>query len=693
MSELLVPVEHMLDASPDFSFVGEGDILKISSILGQKNYNNLIYVGKTGVGKTANILGIVEAQQKDPEDATVHLPLHMINRKFFFLDLHTVFEGDEDKIRDNIREVFADMSVGGRNVLVVEDASDLMSAIDDHQIPGVVSSFMDQLRSNNFQTILMVRVGMGGDNSTLNDILNSHSEIEEQFSVLVKESPDKDDVAEMLLAQRGHLGDHHDGMIVSSEVCQEVVDLTHNYPSLPIYRRMQPARSMRIMDHIASKFITERMSDEISTKQKDVIRELQGLNREMMEIEKIEHVNRAKLKELHEDLIAKLKEDGYDKPTDDDISTHKTQKMKEKEEMLRFCRKDLESITERIHNLTASINMQLEIAVSDVKRIFSDMSGIPSDDLNESQSEKILQFNPKMKKRVFGQDHAINKIDASIRKSAAGLKDPGKPIGSFLFLGSSGVGKTHIAESVAVCQFDDKDSLTSFDMSEFMEKHTVSRLIGAPPGYAGYGSGGMLTNAVRKNPYQVILLDEVEKAHPDVFKILLQLLDKGRLSDELGTVDFRNCIIIMTTNKGQHLSFEDSFDQDTDEGKETINSILLEVFAQELLNRIDEKVVFKALPDLVIGKIVNKTIADMNERVESRNVTITMDGDTITEIVEDRYIPKEGARQVKSFVENKGGSEIATLILEGKASGKVIDMKYNSESDTFDLNLSDKQED
>ena len=318
------------------------------------------------------------------------------------------------------------------------------------------------------------------------------------------------------------------------------------------------------------------------------------------------------------------------------------------------------------------VNTSLTLDISTVRQIFSDISGIPSGDLNDNESEKIIALEASMKKHVYGQDEAVETIAGAIKRTHAGLKDPKKPIGGFILLGSSGVGKSYVGEILAKVLFDDAENFTSFDMSEFMEKHTVSKLIGAPPGYAGYGSGGALTNAVREKPYQVILLDEIEKANPEVFKILLQVLDKGRLSDELGTADFSNTIILMTTNIAQHLSLEGA-DPKSEETRETVIEELRAIFPQELINRVDDFLLFNALLAEHIEAIVKREVKKINKALAKRTaVSVVLDEDNIKRLVEDRYKQEEGSRQVLKFIGNNLERKIADIVLNHPEGGKIV---------------------
>jgi ATP-dependent Clp protease ATP-binding subunit ClpA len=675
MSDLLTNLDVILETEQDtFSFVGPGDAAEIASILGQSDYNNIIYVGRSGVGKTANIFGLAQAQKEDPETSSVALPLHMISREFYIMNVGETFAGSDEQIRENIKEVFKELSKPGCSVLVIEDANDFLEAIEDHNVPGVVSSFMGELRKGTFQCIWMVRE-VPGLNSKLTDVLECHSDVEELFTVLRKEPAEHDNILRIVGDRSKVLERHHQGLTINEDAATEIVELTLAYPSLAIYQREQPARALRMLDSIASRFITNTTQNNGGAEQwKEAVRKLQALNKDKNEAEllKLKQENilaeeAQKTKErLEEDLHVDREIDSYD------MSIAKSSETREAEEMLRHIAKELNRIMPAIEAVKDEVNTSLTLDISAVRSIFAEISGIPSGDLNDNESEKVMAIEATMKKHIYGQDEAVETIAGAIKRAHAGLKEADEPIGGFILLGSSGVGKTYLGEILAETLFGDRENFTSFDMSEFMEKHTIAKLIGAPPGYAGYGSGGALTNTVREKPYQVILLDEVEKAHPDVFKILLQVLDKGRLSDELGTADFTNTIILLTTNIAQHLSLEGA-DPSTEETRETVIEELRAIFPQELINRVDDFLLFNALLAEHIEAIVRREIKKINKRLAKRTaVTVVLDEASIKKLVEEKYKKEEGSRQVLKFIGNNLERKVADIVLNHPEGGAIV---------------------
>ncbi|MBQ2467488.1 MAG: AAA family ATPase, partial [Lachnospiraceae bacterium] len=316
------------------------------------------------------------------------------------------------------------------------------------------------------------------------------------------------------------------------------------------------------------------------------------------------------------------------------------------------------------------------VTEDEIAKIVSRWTGIPVAKLNETERNKTLHLDAELHKHVVGQDDAVQKVTEAIIRSKAGIKDPGKPIGSFLFLGPTGVGKTELAKSLAAALFDDETNMVRLDMSEYMEKHSVSRLIGAPPGYVGYDEGGQLTEAVRRKPYSVVLFDEVEKAHPDVFNVLLQVLDDGRITDSQGrTVDFKNTIIIMTSNLGSSYLL-DGIDEDGNikaEAEELVMSDLRGNFRPEFLNRLDEIIMFKPLTKDNIGGIVELLLDELNERLVDRDLHIELTDAAKAYVIDNGYDPVYGARPLKRFLQKNVETLAARVILEGNANmGDII---------------------
>ena len=335
-------------------------------------------------------------------------------------------------------------------------------------------------------------------------------------------------------------------------------------------------------------------------------------------------------------------------------------------------------------NSTANKLLRNKVTEDEISKIVSRWTGIPVSKLMESEREKILHLDEVLHKRVVGQDEAVSKVTEAIIRSRAGIQDDKRPIGSFLFLGPTGVGKTELAKALAESLFDDEKNMVRIDMTEYMEKFSVSRLVGAPPGYVGYEEGGQLTEAVRRKPYSVVLFDEIEKAHPDVFNILLQVLDDGRITDSLGrTVDFRNTIIILTSNLGSEFILDGINDKGeiSKEAKEQVDMLLKKSFRPEFLNRLDEIVFYKPLEKTQISKILDLLIADLEKRIEDKHLTLELTKNAKNYIIENGYNPMYGARPLKRFMQSTLETFLAKKILEGEVHPNdniVIDYKDNN---------------
>lgn len=726
--------DHVQTNQPEFTLVGDGDIEKISSILGQSHNSNLMYVGKTGLGKTANIYGIAQRKKATIEGVSTpdqpRLALHMIDRRYLLLDTNKLFsENDPERIQQNLRGIFAELDKPGKHVLVIEDMNDWLKGIEDNQCQGMISTFVRELKRGTFQLIAMVRDEPGRNN--LGKVLECHSEMAELFTILEKKPPTQDEVLEVMRKSKKGLEDHHDGLHITDEANEEVVKLTFQYPNLRHYMRQQPARSLRMRDQIASTFVTRMQAQpaelagletEVAAIDKkllgdpenmDLLSARDTLNVQIQAVqdawdERTQNLGKAYLKkrsieqqlqgyerELDNARTAfaeKFKADNGRDPTDTDYANQKTSAIKELEQFIRIGRTDLAAADEAAQKIKGEHNTQLTLNVKDIREGFSEMTGIPVKDLNADEATKVMDLDKRLKDKVYGQDDVIDTVADAIKRSKAGLKDPSKPIGSFMMLGSSGVGKTYLAECLAGDLYDDPEALTVFDMSEYMERQNLSRLIGSTPGLVGYGEGGKLTNAVRARPYQIVLFDEIEKAHPDVFKILLQVLDKGRLSDELGTVDFRNTVILMTTNLGQTLSFDKN--RTSANSREDIISTVRKIFPQELINRVDDYMLFKAHEPSNVERIVAREIKALNKQLSGRGIDVTLPTEDIGKLVADKYLPEEGARQILKFLGNKMTSKIADIVLTHSQNqgGGSIAARYTPESEeSFSLSFNPKQ--
>lgn len=727
-NRLLIPLsDYLARMHPDFEYVEDGgDIEKIASILGQNETNNVLYVGPSGIGKTANLLGIAYKKKmalEHPETAGESgLPLHMIGRRFLVLDVNKLFDTDDDaKIKNDIEKIFTELEKPGDHVLVIEDANDFLNGIRDHQCHGLISRFMRELKNREFQTLWMVREEAG--RNKLQEVLTCHSEVEELFAVLPKEPPPKEEVLDIVKGRKKKLQEHYDGIEITDKAVETLVDLTYAHPSLRIYMREQPARSMKMLDQMVSTFVSR--SQTRSPEMAAVETELEQIDEKLKKatdkdkttleerrvslVDQQDHLKdewNKKAKTLFElyrvmkDTETELDKAVFDRDTNleklkvtltqelgreattQELETRKTKDIRENEQDIRELHAHLEKkVVPAIKEAKGSHNVQLVMDDAEVKKQFEEQTGIPVSDQNKSQLERVKSLHTRLKDQIYGQDHVVDIVAAAVRKAKAGLKNPKQPILGAVLFGTSGVGKTYLGECLAAEMFDDAGKVTSIDMSEFMDKSAVTKFTGPPPGLVGYDEGGRLTNAVYDDPYQVIILDEIEKAHPDVFKILLQVLDKGRLTDGKGrTVDFGNTVILMTTNlsSDKFLSGEINPDNEDKTKEQLVDSLKRFGFSQELINRTDALLGFKMLADESIKKVLRREIKTLNKQLVDKNMTIELPEDSIAAIVTDKYKVEEGARQCQKFLANKLATQIADIVLEnmGSNAGGTIKARY-----------------
>ncbi|ETX07063.1 MAG: hypothetical protein ETSY2_13360 [Candidatus Entotheonella gemina] len=739
--KLLVDLEdYVLDVDPDFTLVGNSHIELLSSILAQPSQHNILYAGPSGVGKTATIHGMAHRKQlavADPEKATeTGLPLHMVDRRFLLLDVNALFDrNDTSVIGRDIHLIFAELEKPGHHVLVIEDGNDLLRGIQDHQVYGLISSLMKELKRGRFQTIWMIREEPG--RNKLAEVLDCHSDVRELFTVVEKAEPARDEIHAILAARKHRLEAHFEGLAITDAAIEEIVSLTTQYPALKLWTRQQPSCSITLLERIASTYVSRGQTRPPELREREarlasVVAQLNGseagekdgaaaLKAEKIELERQigdyeakwkqqaqqlykvqalmrEHqtkltIAERKLDEHMEALRRKLwdeKSDGSE-PSPREIEIAKTEEIRQVEEDLRKINHNLTRIVDTARQLKSEVNTQLTLDTVDVQAIFSEISGIPVADLDEDEADKILHLDQTIKEKVYGQDESVDIVAGTIKAARVGLKGAKGTMGVFICLGSSGVGKSYMAEVVAEALFGAKDAMTPFDMSEYMEKHTVSQLKGAPPGYAGYGEGGRLTNAVREKPYQAVLLDEVEKAHPDVFKILLQVFNDGRLSDELGTVRFNKTVFFLTTNIGQELALSGKIDPATAAGRQAIIQELKVFFPQEFLNRVDEFLLFNPLGPAHVCQIVRRDLKELNrnEGLLQKAMTVHLPDDDIQRLVDDKYRVEEGARQVQKFIENRMNPHLVPILLkhEGQKGG-VIQARYSPDINGFTVDFS-----
>ena len=665
----------------------DDEIRRVLQILSRRTKNNPMLVGEPGVGKTAIAEGLAH------RIVNGDVPENLKDKTIYSLDMGALIAGAkykgefEERLKSVVKEV---TSSDGSIILFIDEIHTLVGA-------GGGEGAMD---AANILKPALARGELRAIGATTLDEYQKYFEkdkaLERRFQKVMVEEPDTESAISILRGIKEKYEAHHK-VRIKDEAIIAAVELSERY----ISNRYLPDKAIDLMDEAAAKL---RM--EINSKPE----ELDVLDRRIMQLEiEIEAIKREndeeKLRLLNADL-ANIKEERNElftkwqgekslvdeiQATKNNIEQYKLDaeraeregnygkvaeirygKIKQEEEKLENLQKEVEG-----HEMTM---IKEEVTREDIAEVIAKWTGVPVTKLMQGEREKLLHLEEELHKRVVGQEEAIAAVSDAIRRSRAGLQDPKKPIGSFLFLGTTGVGKTELAKALAEYLFDDENAMTRIDMSEYQEKHAVSRLVGAPPGYVGYDEGGQLTEAVRRRPYSVVLLDEIEKAHPDTFNILLQVLDEGRLTDNKGrTANFKNTIIIMTSNMGSQL-IQDSFEQykdvekATEKAKDEVLQLLKQTVRPEFINRIDDIVMFTPLTEANIKQIVRLQLNSIIKLVARENIILEATDEAINYLAERGYDPQFGARPVKRVLQKEVMNALSKEILKGdiKAGSMVL---------------------
>ncbi len=657
----------------------DAEIRRAIRILSRKTKNNPVLIGEPGVGKTAIVEGLAQRILRGD------VPEGLKDKTVFALDMGALVAGAkyrgefEERLKSVLNEVKA---AEGRIILFIDELHTIVGA-------GKTDGAMD---AGNLLKPMLARGELHCIGATTLDEYRQHIEkdpaLERRFQPVVVEEPSVEDAISILRGLRERYELHH-GVRIQDNALVSAAVLSHRY----ISDRFLPDKAIDLVDEACAMIRTE--IDSLPT-------ELDELQRRVMQLE----IEETALKQEKDDpskrrLDALRKElaDAKEQATalravwsKEKESLGRVQKVREELEAARLDMAkaerayDLNKIAELKHGRIPQLEKELakaeksgsakttlvkeEVSSEEIAEIISKWTHIPLSKLLQGEKEKLLKLEDELHTRVIGQDEGVRLVSEAILRARAGIKDPRRPIGSFLFLGPTGVGKTELAKTLAEQLFDSEANLIRLDMSEYMEKHSVARMIGAPPGYVGYDEGGQLTEAVRRKPYSVVLFDEIEKAHPDVFNVLLQVLDDGRITDSQGrTVDFKNTVIIMTSNIGsRHLLEGVKGDQIPESTREAVMADLRTSFRPEFLNRVDETVLFKPLALEEIERIVTLLVADINRRLADKRVTVVLDAKAQAWVAEKGYDPVFGARPLKRFLQRHLETRLARALIAGEVA-------------------------
>ncbi|MEM7283177.1 MAG: AAA family ATPase [Pseudomonadota bacterium] len=703
----LIRGHDYLTQFPNFELVGRAEVLKkLTAILMRKRANNVLLIGAGGVGCSAICLGLQESKKK-PDT-----PFDIVSKRFFWLDGDGLFSsGDPTNINEGFNKALRTLSRTPDSVLVLEDMRDFIEAARNNGCTHLINALMRALKKKKFQVIMEAR------DQDLEAILKCHSDMQESYTMLDINEPDEDlllDIVNSVAETR--LNAHHK-IRIEAEAIETAIEVTSKYRIRDLgLSRAQPERTLTLLDRALTSYrldahaqdprldglqeqlatAQENGTDEVDALHKQVSNMRQAWQTRQTEIKRIfselregEDAIRALENELEEQLEeeaernANLEESEEKEPKSfvsfaarTSAAGYDTEATIEIKQQISKFQKEVDRNKNDFEALTGEINDMLALSKEHVLSEFSSISGIPVSKLTQDERAKLQSLDENLSARVFGQPEAISKLANQVRVARAGLQSPNRPQASFMFLGPSGVGKTELAKALTAELFDDERALLRFDMSEYMEKHAVAKLIGAPPGYEGYEAGGILTNEMRRNPRRIILFDEIEKAHTDIFNVFLQILDDARLTDNRGlTVSFRDAIILMTTNIGTpHFLTEENFEV----AKSLAMEDLDEKYRPEFLARFNGKrniVCFETLNLDVIEKIAARDIAKLDAMVKNTlpNVSIVVEPQALSQMCSDHYRSITGARGITGYIEGVIKPEIAnTVLFNQQAAGNIV---------------------